>query len=47
MEINDEPLAYFITWSVYGTFLQGDGGERNLRIHSRHSQTWNNGIGIA
>jgi REP element-mobilizing transposase RayT len=20
----DEPLAYFITWTVYGTFLQGD-----------------------
>ena len=25
MEINKEPLAYFITWTVYGTFLQGDG----------------------
>lgn len=24
MEINDEPVAYFITWTVYGTFLQGD-----------------------
>ncbi len=22
--MNDEPLAYFITFSVYGTFLQGD-----------------------
>jgi REP element-mobilizing transposase RayT len=21
---NDEPIAYFITWTVYGTFLQGD-----------------------
>ena len=21
---NDDPLAYFITWTVYGTFLQGD-----------------------
>jgi REP element-mobilizing transposase RayT len=21
----DDPLAYFITWTVYGTFLQGDG----------------------
>jgi REP element-mobilizing transposase RayT len=21
----DEPLAFFITWTVYGTFLQGDG----------------------
>jgi REP element-mobilizing transposase RayT len=21
---NDEPLAYFITWTVYGTYLQGD-----------------------
>ena len=25
MEINREPLAYFITWTVYGTFLRGDG----------------------
>lgn len=24
MEISREPLAYFITWTVYGTFLQGD-----------------------
>ena len=22
--MNDLPLAYFITWTVYGTFLQGD-----------------------
>ena len=22
--MNDEPVAYFITWTVYGTFLQGD-----------------------
>lgn len=22
--MNDEPLAYYITWTVYGTFLQGD-----------------------
>jgi len=22
--MNDAPLAYFITWTVYGTFLQGD-----------------------
>ena len=22
--IQDDPLAYFITWTVYGTFLQGD-----------------------
>jgi hypothetical protein len=21
---NDDPIAYFITWTVYGTFLQGD-----------------------
>ncbi len=21
---DDEPIAYFITWTVYGTFLQGD-----------------------
>lgn len=24
MEITDEPKGYFITWTVYGTFLQGD-----------------------
>lgn len=24
MEINDQPAGYFITWTVYGTFLQGD-----------------------
>lgn len=24
MEIHDEPIGFFITWSVYGTFLQGD-----------------------
>ncbi|MEZ6115724.1 MAG: hypothetical protein R3C28_04020 [Pirellulaceae bacterium] len=24
MEFTNEPLAYFITWSVYGTFLHGD-----------------------
>ncbi|QDT34822.1 hypothetical protein [Thalassoglobus polymorphus] len=22
--MNDDPLAFFITWTVYGTFLQGD-----------------------
>ncbi len=27
--MNDGPLAYFITWTVYGTFLQGD--ERGWR----------------
>lgn len=21
---NDQPLAFFVTWTVYGTFLQGD-----------------------
>ena len=24
MEFTDEPIGYFITWTVYGTFLQGD-----------------------
>ena len=24
MTTNDHPLAYFITWTVYGSFLQGD-----------------------
>ncbi|MCC9602503.1 transposase [Stieleria sp. JC731] len=27
--MNDDPLAYFITWTVYGTWLQGD--ERGWR----------------
>ena len=24
MDTTEEPVAYFITWTVYGTFLQGD-----------------------
>ncbi len=24
MEITEEPKGYFITWTVYGTFIQGD-----------------------
>jgi len=28
---NDEPLAFFITWTVYGTFLQGDSRWWNAR----------------
>lgn len=24
MSSNDDPIAFFITWTVYGTFLQGD-----------------------
>ncbi len=24
MDNDDEPVGYFITWTVYGTFLQGD-----------------------
>jgi REP element-mobilizing transposase RayT len=24
MDIPDEPIGFFITWTVYGTFLQGD-----------------------
>lgn len=36
MEITDEPLGYFITWTVYGTFLQGD--ERWWRKKRRGSQ---------
>lgn len=24
MEFTDEPVGFFITWTVYGTFLQGD-----------------------
>lgn len=34
---NDEPLAYFITWTVYGTFLQGD--ERGWRKRRKGHQT--------
>ena len=37
MEITDEPLGYFITWTVYGTFLQGDG--RWWRKTRQSSQT--------
>ena len=32
---NDEPIAYFITWTVYGTFLQG---------HERGWRKWKKGI---
>ncbi|WP_417739281.1 hypothetical protein [Rosistilla oblonga] len=34
---NDEPLAYFITFTVYGTFLQGD--SRWWRSRGKGSQT--------
>ncbi len=34
--LNDEPLAYFITWTVHGTFLQGD--ERGWRKRGRGEQ---------
>ena len=37
MEINREPLAYFITWTVYGTFLQGD--ERWWRKKKKGTQS--------
>ncbi len=33
---NDEPLAYFVTWTVYGTFLQGD--ERSWRRRLKGQQ---------
>ena len=33
---NDEPFAYFITWTVYGTFLQGD--ERGSRRRRKGNQ---------
>lgn len=33
---NDEPIAYFITWTVYGTFLQGD--ERGWRKRRKGEQ---------
>ena len=33
---NDEPLAYFITWTVYGTWLQGDvRGWRRHRVDTK------------
>ena len=22
--MNSEPIAFFLTWTIYGTFLQGD-----------------------
>jgi REP element-mobilizing transposase RayT len=34
--MNDEPLAFFITWTVYGTFLQGD--ERGWRKWGKGDQ---------
>ena len=34
--MNDEPLAFFITWTVYGTFLQGD--ERGWRKWKKSPQ---------
>ncbi len=36
MNGTDDPLAYFITWTVYGTFLQGD--SRWWRQRERGSQ---------
>lgn len=37
--MNDEPLAYFITFTVYGTFLQGDlRGWRSRRKGTQPSQ---------
>ncbi len=32
---SDDPIAFFITWTVYGTFLQGDerGWKRRIRGH--------------
>jgi len=30
---NDEPIAFFITWTVYGTFLQGDSRWWRRRRH--------------
>ncbi len=34
---NDEPVAFFITWTVYGTFLQGD--ERGWRRRKQGAQS--------
>ena len=33
---NDDPIAWFITWTVYGTFLQGD--ERGWRKRKKGNQ---------
>jgi REP element-mobilizing transposase RayT len=33
----DEPLAFFVTWTVYGTFLQGD--ERGWRRRRKGQQS--------
>jgi REP element-mobilizing transposase RayT len=39
MGFDDDPLAFFITWTVYGTFLQGDArGWRKRGAGSQPSQ---------
>jgi len=43
--MNDFPPGYFITWTVFGTFLQG-GGEKDVLAQQRRSQGWNSGIEI-
>ncbi|MEZ6112471.1 MAG: hypothetical protein R3C99_15870 [Pirellulaceae bacterium] len=34
---DNDPIAYFITWTVYGTFLQGD--HRGWRKRGKGYQT--------
>jgi REP element-mobilizing transposase RayT len=38
MNSNDNPVAWFITWTVYGTFLQGDSRWWRNRGRSRPPQ---------
>ncbi|MEZ6123881.1 MAG: hypothetical protein R3C49_11970 [Planctomycetaceae bacterium] len=44
--IDNEPLAYFITWTVYGSLLQGDdrGWRKRGKGNSHRSRCLLNGI---
>lgn len=37
MNVYDEPVGFFITWTVYGTFLQGDSRWWRKRDAGEHS----------
>ena len=43
--MNDDPLAYFITWTVYGSWLQGDerGWRRYRGGHEKPQPLWQTG----
>jgi hypothetical protein len=44
---SDDPIAYFITWTVYGTHLQGDerGWRRRRKGISCRNLASPNGVG--